>query len=143
MSATAEVLSPKPLVKLEREIAETIPPRVMRPSATIPMPEYVDHQEGVSRVGALSAEAVVRDFEATAKEIEAMGAELIDAARKCESMTADVHKAIALVQETAAAYREEAKTIFKRIEDCSIITENVRTTCAALREKIAGDLARD
>jgi len=47
-----------------------------------PMPDYVAHQEGVPRVGALSAEAVLHDYETTTKEIEAMGAELISAARK-------------------------------------------------------------
>jgi hypothetical protein len=138
MSATAEVLSRAPLMRLEQEIAEVIPARAIRPVPTQPMPDYVAHQEGVSRVGALSAEAVARDFEATAKEIEAMGAELVDAARNCEVMTADVHKAIEFVRDTAMAYREEAKRIFKRIEDCAIISQNVRTTCTALREKIAG-----
>jgi len=79
----------------------------------------------------------VRDYEAAAKEIEAMGAEMIDAARKCEAMTAEVHLAIAYMHETAAAYREDAKRIFKRIEDCSFLTEQVRKTCEALKEKIA------
>jgi hypothetical protein len=32
--------------------------------------------------GALTAEAVMRDYESAAKEIEAMGAELISAAKK-------------------------------------------------------------
>jgi hypothetical protein len=49
------------------------------------MPDYVKHQDGVPRVAALSAEAVVRDYESAAKKIEAMGAELISAAKKCEA----------------------------------------------------------
>jgi hypothetical protein len=73
-----------------------------------PMPDYVRRQDGVPRVGALSAEAMVRDHESAAKEIEAMGAELISAAKKCEAMTSEVHNAIAYI-ETAAAYREEAR----------------------------------
>jgi hypothetical protein len=40
------------------------------------------------------------------------------------------------MQETAKAYREEAKKIFQRIEDCSMLTEDVRKTCEALRQKI-------
>jgi len=103
------------------------------------MPAYVEHQEGVSRVGALSAEAVVRDYEAAAKEIEAMGAELVAAAQKCEAMTAEVHNAIAYMRDTAAAYREEAKKIFRRIEDCALLTEDVRKTCEALKNKIESD----
>jgi hypothetical protein len=103
---------------------------------TITLPDYVEHQEGVPRVGALSAEAVVRDYEAAAKEIESMGAELIDAAKKCEAMTAEVHTAIAYMGDTAAAYREDAKKIFKRIEDCALFTENVRKTCEEVKRKM-------
>ena len=100
------------------------------------MPDYVEHQDGVPRVGALSAEAVVRDYEAAAREIEAMGAELISAAKKCEAMTAEVHNAIAFMRDTAASYREEAKKIFKRIEECAIFTEHVRKTCETVKLKM-------
>jgi L-rhamnose isomerase len=100
------------------------------------MPDYVEHQDGVTRVGALTAEAVVRDYEAAAKEIEAMGAELINAAKKCEAMTAEVHNAIAFMRDTAASYREEAKKIFKRIEECAIFTEHVRKTCETVKLKM-------
>jgi hypothetical protein len=105
--------------------------------ASIALPDYVEHQQGVSRVGALSAEAVVRDYEAAAREIESMGAELIDAAKKCEEMTAEVHNAIAYMRDTAAAYREEAKRIFKRIEDCAVFTQDVRKTCEEVKRKMS------
>jgi hypothetical protein len=104
--------------------------------ASVALPDYVEHREGVSRVGALSAEAVVRDYEAAAKEIESMGAELIDAAKKCEAMTAEVHDAIAFMRDTAAAYREEAKKIFKRIEDCALFTQDVRKTCEEVKRRM-------
>lgn len=105
--------------------------------ASIALPDYVEHRQGVSRVGALSAEAVVRDYEAAAREIESMGAELIDAAKKCEVMTAEVHNAIAYMHDTAAAYREEAKKIFKRIEDCAVFTQDVRKTCEEVKRKMS------
>ena len=124
------------LYKLEMDVTAALP-SVKAPSVQIaPMPDYVEHQDGVSRVGALSAEAVVRDYEAAAKEIEAMGAELISVAKKCEAMTAEVHNAIAYMRDTAMAYREDAKRIFKRIEDCSALTEEVRKTCDAVKHKI-------
>jgi hypothetical protein len=110
-------------------------------SLTSALPDYVEHQEGVSRVGALSAEAVVRDYEAAAKEIEAMGAELIDAAKRCEAMTAEVHNAIEFMRDTAAAYREDAKRIFKRIEDCALFTQDVRKTCEDLKRRMMEDNA--
>jgi hypothetical protein len=105
--------------------------------ASIALPDYVEHQQGVSRVGALSAEAVVRDYEVAAREIESMGAELIDAAKKCEAMTAEVHSAIAYMRDTAAAYREEAKRIFKRIEDCAVFTQDVRKTCEEVKRRMS------
>jgi len=124
------------LTQLETDIAAA----AARPGnslASIALPDYVEHQEGVSRVGALSAEAVVRDYEAAAKEIESMGAELIDAAKRCEAMTAEVHNAIAYMRDTASAYREEAKKIFKRIEDCAMFTQDVRKTCEDVKRRMA------
>jgi hypothetical protein len=136
---------PVDLAKLESDVIAALPggpplPSIKAPSVqSEPMPDYVVHQNGVSRVGALSAEAVVRDYEAAAKEIEAMGAELIGAAQKCEAMTADVHSAIAYMRDTAAAYREDAKKIFKRIEDCALLTEDVRKTCETIKQRIGSN----
>jgi hypothetical protein len=44
------------------------PPAVRAPSPSIP--DYVEHCEGATEIGKLSAEAVVREYEAAAKEIE-------------------------------------------------------------------------
>ena len=96
------------------------------------MLDYVEYQDGV---GALSAEAIAREYEAAAKEIVAMGAELIGAAKKCEAMTAEARNAITYMRETATAYREEGKTIFERIEDRSALIEEVRQTCQAIKQK--------
>ena len=104
--------------------------------ASIALPDYVEYQPGVSRAGALSAEAVVSDYETAVREIESMGAELIDAAKKCEAMTTEVHDAIAFMRDTAAAYREEAKKIFKRIEDCALFTQDVRKTCEEVKRRM-------
>jgi hypothetical protein len=144
MTSTEHVGKNAPLdwVKLETDVTAAIPARSLMPInrapsvQSDPMPDYVEHQDGVPRVGALSAEAVVRDYESAAKEIEAMGAELINAAKKCEAMTAEVHNAIAYMRDTAAAYREEATKIFKRIEDCALFTEHVRKTCETVKRRI-------
>ena len=45
------------------------PPRTPAP----PVPEYVSHRDDVTEIGRLSAEAIVREYEVTAKEIEALG----------------------------------------------------------------------
>jgi hypothetical protein len=130
------------LARLEAEVTvalPVLPVRATPPVLSEPLPDYVEHREGVSRVGQLSAEAVVRDYEAAAKEIEAMGAELVSAAKKCEAMTAEVHTAIAFMRDTAASYREEAKKIFKRIEDCALFTEDVRKTCETVKRRMMED----
>ena len=131
--------APVDLDQLETDVAAAFPlPKT--PSYRLqPMPDYVAHQEGVPRVGALSAEAVVRDYETAAKEIEAMGAELISAAKKCEEMTTQVHGAFAYMQDTAKAYREEAKKIFQRIEECSKLTQEVHKICETLKHRIEGN----
>jgi hypothetical protein len=121
------------LVQLEADISTVRPGSQI---ASIALPDYVEHTEGVTRVGALSAEAVIRDYESAAKEIEAMGTELIDAAQKCEALTAQVHDAIAFMRETAAGYREEGRKIFKRIEECALFTEDVRKTCEQVKRRM-------
>ena len=107
-----------------------------------PMPDYVEHKEGVNQVGKLSAEAVVREYDAAVKEIEALGSEPAEAAKKCEAMVAGVHSMVNEIRELAANYREEGKRYFLQIEDCSLMTSEVRSVCEALKNKIArGNIA--
>jgi hypothetical protein len=108
-----------------------------RPLPKGPMPDYVEHKEGVNQVGKLSAEAVVREYDAAVKEIEALGAELTEAAKKCEAMVARVHATVTEIRELAANYREEGKRYFLQIEDCSLMTSEVRSVCETLKKKIA------
>jgi hypothetical protein len=108
-----------------------------RPLPNGPMPDYVEHKAGVNQVGKLSAEAVIREYDAAVKEIEALGAELADAAKKCEAMVAGVHSMVNEIRELAANYREEGKRYFLQIEDCSLMTSEVRTVCETLKKRIA------
>src|SRR5689334_16468402 len=50
------------------------------------MPDYVEHREDVDQVGRLAAEAVVRQYEAAAKAVEAMHGDLRDLAAKAIKM---------------------------------------------------------
>jgi hypothetical protein len=143
----AQVLN---VVDLEREIeaefrnSPTI--REQRPvnfapatvrAATPSMPDYVEHCEGATEIGKLMAEAVVREYETAAKEIEGMGAELIKCVKQCEAMTRDALTVTQEMKETAARYRTEAKRIFLQIENCTLMTAEVRKTCTEFKEKIA------
>ncbi len=129
----AEVRSRPPVH--EPHPANFVTPRVGAP--TLAMPDYVEHRDGATEIGKLSAEAVVREYEAAAKEIEAMGAELIERVRQCETMTADSLAVTEELKEIAERYREEAKRVFVQIESCSLATAEVRKTCAELKERIA------
>ena len=50
--------APLDLAKLEEDVVGSFPAIKASPSGA--MPDYVEHEEGVTRVGALTAEAVVR-----------------------------------------------------------------------------------
>jgi hypothetical protein len=119
----------------EQRPVNVAPPTVRAPTPSIP--DYVEHCEGATEIGKLSAEAVVREYEAAAKEIEGMGAELIECVKQCEAMTRDALAVIEEMKDTAARYRDEAKRIFLQIENCTLMTAEVRKTCTELREKIA------
>ena len=129
-----EELRNRPLVR-EPQPADFAPPAVRAPALS--MPDYVEHRDGATEIGMLSAEAVVREYEAAAKDIEAMGAELIERVKQCEAMTHDAFAVIKELKETAGRYREEAKRVFLQIENCSLVTAEVRKTCTELKEKIA------
>ena len=111
------------------------PPTVRSPA--IAMPDYVQHSAGATEIGKLSAEAVVREYEIAAKEIEVMGAELTELAKQCEAATRGALTVTDELKETAVRYREEAKRVFEQIENCSQVTAEVRSICNELREKIA------
>jgi len=101
------------------------------------MPDYVEHKEGVNQIGKLSAEVIVREYDAAVKEIEALGDELTGAAKRCEETVAGVHLMVSQIKELAANYREEGKRYFLQIEECSLMTTEVRAVCEALKKKIA------
>jgi len=133
----AEVRNRPPLH--EPRFTGTAPPTVGAPA--LAMPEYVEHREGATEIGKLSAEAVVREYEAAAKEIEAVGAELTERVAQCQTMTRDAFRMTEELKEIAARYREEAKRVFLQIESCSLMTAEVRKTCAELSEKISASAA--
>ena len=149
MSSTQELPALSKADDIERDIGDliqishrTLPsihivPNDDHPLPKGPMPDYVEHKEGVNQVGKLTAEAVVREYDAAVKEIEALGKELSEAAKKCEAMVAGVHAMVAEIKELAAKYRDEGKRYFLQIEDCSLMTSEVRTVCEALTKKIA------
>lgn len=105
------------------------------------LPDYVSHREDVSEIGKLSAEAVAREYETTAKEIEAMGDVVRDMVQRCEQLTTSASSMLKDIRTTATRYRQEGKRIFDEIESCSSATDEVRKLCDAFRDKIAAKTA--
>ena len=102
-----------------------------------PVPEYVSHREDVSEIAKLSAEAIVREYEETAKEIEAMGEVVRDMMQRCEQLTSSASTMLGDIKDTAARYRDEGKRMFTEIESCLSTTDEVRRLCEAFRDKLA------
>ena len=100
------------------------------------MPPYVEHHAEVDQVGKLSAEAVAAQYEGAVKALEELGTTLVDCVKRAETMAAGCKDAIAYVQDTAQKYREEAKLIFDRIEQASVLTAEVRSVCDEMRKRI-------
>jgi hypothetical protein len=106
-------------------------------NAIVPdVPPFVEHHAEVDQIGKLSAEAVIAQYEGAVKALEAMGTTLIDCVKRAETMAAGCKDAIAYVQDTAQKYREEAKLVFDRIEQASVMTAEVRSLCDEMRKKI-------
>jgi hypothetical protein len=134
---------------LEREIEkefrkldhhESLPTEFAPPSVRAPdlgMPDYVEHSDGATEIGKLSAEAVVREYEAAAKDIEMLGDELTERAKQCEAMMREALVVTDELKETAARYRAEAKRVFDQIESCSLLTAEVRKICEDMKERLA------
>ena len=57
--------------------------------------------------------------------------------RVLDTATAYCNEMAASLKETAAQYRDEAKRVFLQIENCSLLTAEVRKTCAEMKERIA------
>ena len=101
-----------------------------------PVPEYVVHRDDVSEIGKLSAEAIVKEYEATAKEIEAMGQTMNEMVQRCEQLTASASSMLKDIKATATRYRKEGKRMFNEIESCSTTTDEVRKLCESFRDRV-------
>jgi uncharacterized coiled-coil DUF342 family protein len=124
----------------EHRAANLIRPMVQAPTT---IPEYVEHRDGATEIGKLSAEAVVREYEAAAKEIESMGAQVVERVKQCETMMGEALAVTDELKEVAERYRKEAKRVFDQIESCSLVVAEARKTCTELRDKIAASPAID
>ena len=124
-----EAVKTRPYIQALDHAPMTPPPSV---------PDYVSHREDVSEIGKLSAEAIVKEYEETAKEIETMGNVVREMVQRCEQLTGSASSMLKDIKATAARYRKEGKRMFTEIESCSSATDEVRRMCESFRDKLAG-----
>jgi hypothetical protein len=62
-----------------------------------------------------------------------------DAAVRSKQRRAGRHAIVAEIKEFAASYCDEGRRYFLQLEECSLMTSELRTVCEALRAKIAAD----
>jgi phage host-nuclease inhibitor protein Gam len=139
------VVKPFDANRLEGEVRDAVQqshPQVQaldfRPRPLAPrVPDYVSHREDISEIGKLSAEAIVKEYEETAKEIETMGNVVREVVQRCEQLTSAASAMLTDIRATAERYRKEGKRMFTEIESCSSATDEVRRLCEAFRDKLA------
>ena len=140
------VVKPFDASKLEDEVRESVqqsrsylPTNDHVPRAVLAplVPEYVTHRDDVSEIGKLSAEAIVKEYEETAKEIEAMGDVVRDMVKRCDELSSSAVAMLKDIRLTAARYRKEGKRMFAEIESCSSAADEVRKLCEDFRDKLA------
>jgi hypothetical protein len=125
-----------------RDIAQQRPPHIQAVeyaprTLAPPVPEYVDHRDDATEIGKLSAEAIIKEYEETAKEIESIGEFVKDMVQRCEQLAISASTMLKDIKTTAARYRKEGKRMFQEIESCSSTTDEVRRLCESFRDKIA------
>lgn len=116
-------------------------------NTVVNLPKYVEHRPEVDKVGKLTSEAMAMTYEAAAKDIEAMGARLVEEVKSCEHHVMDAikglddykemtRKAVEECQRTAELYRKEAKALFELLQTRSIAADNVRQLCQEMAGRI-------
>jgi len=130
---TRDDLPDGPATRILRSVK---PFALIPPKLEEPLPNHLEHRDGATELGKLSAEAVVREYEAAANAIESLGLKLIEQVRYCEAMCRELLGVIEELKETAGHYREEAKRIVLHVESCSQMAAEVRGVCSELKSKM-------
>lgn len=100
------------------------------------LPPYINHAEGVNQIGKLTAAAVIRDFEETAKGFNAMGDEVKRVAECCERYLSELQALVEHTNQVAKLARERGSEIFRWLEQSALTTEQVRKDTDAMSTKL-------
>jgi len=101
------------------------------------LPDYVQHADNVDPVGRLTAEAIVKQHEETARAMEQMGEGIKEWSAHLERLLQMNDAALKHVERTVQAVRDEAKRQFERVEQHSNLSTEVREKCDEMVKKLA------
>ena len=105
-----------------------------RPSLTGTAPRVADDLDNLGR---MQAEAVTKQFEASAKACESMGDEVKDRIARLQASMDECVKDLRLITDAATAIREKGKAVRHQIEQSANLSKQVREACADLKRKVS------
>jgi hypothetical protein len=94
--------------------------------------------ENLDNLGKMSADAVRAQYEAAAKSFEVMGEEVKDRINKLEASLAEAAASMKLLEEAAAAIRDQGKLAHMQIAEMSNVTKHINGMCSDVMKKVAG-----
>jgi hypothetical protein len=111
-------------VDLERDIQSLL--------GTGRRPQPQQHED----IGKLSAEAVLKQYEQTAKDVENLGETVKVWIAKLETVLKDCHDDLRLISDAAKHVRDKGDAIHAVIDQASAVSKTIRDTCADFTKKV-------
>lgn len=111
------------------------PPEV-REAIAPPLPDYVEHADGVDQISKLTAGVVIEQHEQAAQTIEQMRAPLEQWAKAHQLAIDDLGAAMKYIDETAQRLRDVGKSTFEKYQKSTLVISEIRKTCEDIREKV-------
>jgi hypothetical protein len=108
------------------------------------MGEFIDSPPPAPRdLGALSAEAVLMQYEAAAQSFEELGTEIKDRIARLQAALAECDSDLRLIAEGAKAIREKGRLAHAQIAEACLVSSQIRQTCDAFSKTLAAPEAPD
>lgn len=120
-----DIVPHESIVNFEREIGG-----LLKGTRTYPAP--VEPQD----IGRLSAEAVMKQWQQTAADIESMASEVKERAAKLEAALQDCDQDLKLLAGAAQAIRTKGTAIHAMIEQANETSKNIRDIVADFNNKV-------
>ena len=100
------------------------------PDRTVPVEQMPD-------IGKLSAEAVLKQYEQTAKDVEELGVTVKEWIAKLEAILKDCHEDLDLISKAAQHVRSKGDAIYAVIDQATQVSKMIRDTCTDFTNKVS------